>query len=83
MDQEGTGLPAAGARMTIDLSPRLAQSLANRQNRPTPEQGRVIDGQMLSASELREALEQKQLAAAAEESDNGDPNDPFNNGDGQ
>lgn len=48
------GLPAAGTTMRIELTPRLAQSLSQRQERP---EGRVIDGQMLSAAELRTALD--------------------------
>jgi len=52
---DGTnGLPAAGTTMKLDLTPRLAQSLQARQQRP---EGRVIDGQMLSANELRAALD--------------------------
>lgn len=54
MDND-TGLPAAGAKMTIDLSPRVAGTLGQR---ATDRSGsnRVIDGQMLSATELRAAL---------------------------
>lgn len=57
------GLPAAGAKMTIDLSPRVASALQNRRNPQAEVGGRVIDGQMLSAAELRSALEsQKQTS---------------------
>lgn len=52
MDND-TGLPAAGAKMTIDLSPRVANALGQR---ATKSNERVIDGQMLSAAELRAAL---------------------------
>jgi len=47
------GLPAAGTRMTIDLSPRLAESLRTRQRQIQPAGNRVIDGEMISAKELR------------------------------
>ena len=50
----GNELPPSGSTMTIDLSPRLAASLADKSERPTGD--RVIDGQMLSAQELRDAL---------------------------
>lgn len=53
------GLPAAGSKMTIDLSPRLANSLQKRQEKQ--EGPRVIDGDMLSAGDLRGLL-QEQLA---------------------
>jgi hypothetical protein len=52
-----SGLPASGAKMTIDLSPRLASSLANRGMDRSNE--RVIDAKMISASELREVLATK------------------------
>lgn len=55
MDND-TGLPAAGAKMTIDLSPRVASALSQR-NVKVDGSARVIDGQMLSAAELRAALE--------------------------
>lgn len=58
------GLPASGAKMTIDLSPRLANSLAQRSERPI-DGNRVIDSTMLSAKELREALAQQQTNSAA------------------
>lgn len=51
-------LPAAGSTMTIDLNPRIAASLATKAERPAGE--RVIDGQMLSAQELRDALAAQQ-----------------------
>jgi hypothetical protein len=61
MGIEGNGLPGAGAKMTLDLTPRIAQNLAQRTG-PQAESGqRVIDGQMLSAQELREALEPKRI----------------------
>lgn len=50
---DGNGLPAAGTRMTIDLSPRLAESLASRQRQIQSVGNRVIDGEMISAKELR------------------------------
>lgn len=50
----GNELPPSGSTMTIDLSPRLAASLADKSERPAGD--RVIDGQMLSAQELRDAL---------------------------
>ncbi len=52
------GLPAAGAKMTIDLSPRIATSLANR-IQPTDKDNRVIDSDMLDAKELRTILEER------------------------
>jgi hypothetical protein len=52
-----SGLPAAGAKMTIDLSPRVASALSRRREPQAEVGGRVIDGQMLSAQELRNALE--------------------------
>ncbi len=56
------GLPASGAKMTIDLSPRLANSLSQRGDRPG-NGNRVIDSTMLSAKELREMLAQQQAEA--------------------
>lgn len=53
MTRDGV-LPGGGAQIAIDLSPRLAQKLAiPREERTGP---RVIDGEMLNAKELREAL---------------------------
>ena len=64
MDND-TGLPAAGAKMTIDLSPRVASVLSQRAAQKPEGAGRVIDGEMLSAAELRAALEaQKEQANA-------------------
>lgn len=52
------GLPAAGAKMTIDLSPRVAKSLQERNMlNANSKEPRVIDGEMLSAAELRSMLE--------------------------
>lgn len=51
-------LPASGTKLSIDLSPRIASSLANRVE-PVSKDGRVIDSEMLSAKELRSVLEQK------------------------
>lgn len=47
-------LPSSGAKMTIDLSPRMATAL-NGKVAERPE-SRVIDGQMLTAKELRESM---------------------------
>ncbi len=47
-------LPASGAKMTIDLSPRSAQSLAAQRGEKA--EARVIDSSMISAVELRELL---------------------------
>jgi hypothetical protein len=72
MDSEN-GLPAAGAKMTIDLSPRVATALASKQA-ANGGQGRVIDGQMLSAAELRAALQAEKDGTDADstkESENG------------
>lgn len=54
-----TGLPAAGAKMTIDLSPRVASALTSRQQPVAARGGRVIDGEMLSAKDLRATLENR------------------------
>jgi hypothetical protein len=56
---DANGLPPAGAKMTIDLSPRLATSLQNRGAPVAPHGERVIDGEMISAKELRGVLEEK------------------------
>jgi hypothetical protein len=61
------GLPAAGSKMTIDLSPRVASALASRANAQAPVGNRVIDGDMLSASELRSVLEAKTNPPQADE----------------
>lgn len=47
------GLPGAGAKMTIDLSPKVATSLGQRMAQKQMGE-RVIDGEMLTAKELRE-----------------------------
>jgi len=65
MDGEN-GLPAAGAKMTIDLSPRVAGALAAKREPSSGIGGRVIDGQMLSAQELRGALEAQRSVADAD-----------------
>jgi len=53
-------LPAAGTTMRIDLNHRAAESLARAQARTqVGSSGRVIDGQMISADELRSLLQQK------------------------
>lgn len=54
-DEDGNGLPPAGSRISIDLSPRLANSLQQRKAPPAPRGERVIDGEMLTANELRDA----------------------------
>ncbi|KAK0039453.1 hypothetical protein Bpfe_031130 [Biomphalaria pfeifferi] len=54
------GLPSAGTKMTIDLSPRIAASLANRTS-VTDKSDRVIDSEMLDAKELRTVLEERHL----------------------
>jgi hypothetical protein len=74
MDSEN-GLPAAGARMTLDLSPRVASALA-KQRSGSESGSRVIDGQMLSAQELRNALESQKQGPADETTD-----EVFNEGD--
>jgi len=56
----GAELPAAGAQMTIDLSPRTADALARARERAAKNGERVIDGEMLTASELRELLVKKE-----------------------
>lgn len=56
-DMSGNGeLPASGARMTIDLSPRSAAALSGR-TLPDRNPERVIDGEMIGAKELRDILE--------------------------
>lgn len=62
MDNDN-GLPAAGAKMTIDLSPRVASTLAQRAKPRQEGEGRVIDGQMLTAAELRAALAEQKAKA--------------------
>lgn len=57
------GLPGAGAKMTLDLTPRMAQSLAQRTTSTATNGSRVIDGQMLTAQELRSVLELKKESA--------------------
>lgn len=52
-----SGLPSAGAKMTIDLSPRLASTLSTKVERQAGE--RVIDGEMIDAKELRSILEKQ------------------------
>lgn len=54
---EQNGLPPAGTVMKIDMSPRMAQTLASKSER-MPGGGRVIDGEMLTASELRSVLDE-------------------------
>lgn len=51
----GQDLPGAGAKLTIDLSPRIAANLQTRERAVREE--RVIDGQMLTAKELRAGYE--------------------------
>jgi hypothetical protein len=51
------GLPPAGAKMTIDLSPRVASALQTRGQQVAPHGQRVIDGEMISAKDLRGVLE--------------------------
>lgn len=63
---DGT-LPAAGTTMTIDLSPRTAESLKKAKQRAEKE--RVIDGEMISAKELRSLLEKEQMEKAAEKAE--------------
>jgi len=55
---DANGLPPAGAKMTIDLSPRLATALQNRGAPVAPQGERVIDGEMISAKELRMVAEE-------------------------
>lgn len=50
-------LPPAGTVMKIDMSPRMAQTLASKGEK-TGVGGRVIDGQMLTATELRSVLDE-------------------------
>lgn len=50
------GLPPAGAKMTIDLSPRVASALQTRAQQVAPHGERVIDGEMISAKDLRQEL---------------------------
>lgn len=52
----GQSLPGAGAKMTIDLSPRVASSLMQKEVTVSANKSRVIDGEMLSAKELRSML---------------------------
>lgn len=53
-------LPAAGAKMSIDLSPRAASSLQRADERRKIVQGeRVIDSQMITADELRNLLSER------------------------
>lgn len=56
-------LPGAGAKMTIDLSPRVASSLQGKGVAVSQDQNRVIDGQMLSAAELRGMLTNRASAS--------------------
>lgn len=53
------GLPDAGHTMTIELSHRMAESLRRHKPDIAPIGERVIDGKMLSAAELRGALQAK------------------------
>lgn len=64
--QDENGLPSAGAKMTIDLTPRLASSLSQRRSVTEAGNGRVIDGQMLSAQELRDALSKRNAVESTE-----------------
>lgn len=60
-------LPGAGAKMTIDLSPRSAQALAEASGKRQGVDGhRVIDSQMLSAEELRGILTNSTKVVEAE-----------------
>lgn len=61
-DMSDSGLPPAGTRMSIDLSPRMADAIS-KQRRET--ESRVIDGDMLNASDLR-ALARGDESDAAE-----------------
>jgi hypothetical protein len=63
-------LPGAGAKMTIDLSPRVATALQQKGVPVSGNQDRVIDGQMLSASELRGMLMNR--ASASDTATEGD-----------
>lgn len=66
------GLPPAGAKMTIDLSPRLATALSQRGGEVAPHGQRVIDGEMISAKTLRAELEsrhEQEAEAVSEERD--------------
>jgi hypothetical protein len=65
---DDSGLPAAGHKMTIDLSPRAADALQRSKERTVARNGdRVIDGQMISAAELRNMLEQKEAIPISEQ----------------
>lgn len=56
-------LPEAGARMTIELSPRAAEALNRAPARRINEDGkRVIDSQMVTADELRNLLTESMQA---------------------
>ena len=60
-------LPAAGTTMRIDLNHRAAEALAKASARPQQaSSGRVIDGQMISADELRNLLIEKATEPLAE-----------------
>lgn len=67
-------LPGAGAKMTIDLSPRSAQALAQAKEREAGG-NRVIDSEMLTAEELRGILTTSKQPAeplSIEHSDSGE-----------
>lgn len=66
------GLPAAGTKMTIDLSPRIAKALNERSAHTAESGARVIDGEMLSATELRSMLESQRVGAVTDADDTSD-----------
>ena len=65
---DDSGLPPAGSTVKIDLSPRVAGELVNRRQ-PLHGHGRVIDGEMISAKDLRSELERRNKEAEMESTD--------------
>lgn len=70
MDENG--LPPAGAKMTIDLSPRVASSIQQRSQPVAPQGQRVIDSEMLSAADLRNEIAARQAKAVEDSSGEGE-----------
>lgn len=68
----GTGLPPVGSKIAIDLSPRIASSLQERAASVSGKQNRVIDGEMLTAKELRAMVSPSANAADGQLNQNPD-----------